>query len=263
MDLGLHDKVALITGSSKGLGKACALQLAKEGVNVAICARGSEALKETANFIKKSTNVKVLPLMADLSKTTELRRVVGDTLNMFGRIDILVVNSGGPPPGNFFDLTEQDWTNAFSSIMYYVIELYRLVIPQMKERKWGRIINITSLAVKEPSKNLVLSNVFRTGVVSLAKTLSKELIGYNITINNVCPGAFKTNRVIQLMMDQSKKTGVPIEKIEEESINSFPLKRYQEPKEMGDFVVFLASELAKGITGTTIQIDGGIAKGLF
>jgi len=263
MDLGLQDKVALIGGSSKGLGKECALQLAKEGVNVAICARNSEALKETANFIKKSTNVKVLPLVADLSKTTELRRVVEDTLKMFSRIDILVVNSGGPPPGNFFGLTEQDWTNAFNSVLYYVVELYRLVIPQMKERKWGRIINITSLAVKEPSKNLVLSNVFRAGVVSLAKTLSKELIGYNITINNVCPGAFKTNRVIQLMMDRSKKTGVPIEKIEEESINSFPLKRYQEPKEMGHFVVFLASELAKGITGTTIQIDGGMAKGLF
>ena len=263
MNLGLQDKVALIGGSSKGLGKGCALQLAKEGVNVAICARNSEALKETANFIKKSTNAKVLPLVADLSKTAELRRVVEDTLKMFGRIDILVVNSGGPPPGNFFSLTEQDWTNAFNSVLYYVVELYRLVIPQMKERKWGRIINITSLAVKEPSKNLVLSNVFRAGVVSLAKTLSKELIGYNITINNVCPGAFKTNRVIQLMMDQSKKTGVPIEKIEEESINSFPLKRYQEPKEMGDFVVFLASELAKGITGTTIQIDGGMAKSLF
>lgn len=263
MNLGLQDKVALIGGSSKGLGKGCALQLAKEGVNVAICARNSEALKETANFIKKSTNAKVLPLVADLSKTAELRRVVEDTLKMFSRIDILVVNSGGPPPGNFFNLTEKNWTNAFNSILYYVVELYRLVIPQMKEQKWGRIINITSLAVKEPSENLVLSNVFRAGVVSLAKTLSKELIGYNITVNNLCPGAFKTSRVIQLMMNQSKKTGISIEKIEEELINSLPLKRYQDPKEMGDFVVFLASELAKGITGTTIQIDGGMAKSLF
>jgi len=263
MNLGLRSKTALIGGGSKGLGKGCALQLAKEGVDVAICARDSETLKETADFIKKDANVKVLPLTADLSRPAELRKVVEDTLKMFGRIDILVVNSGGPPPGSFFDLTEQDWADAFNSVLYYVVELYRLVIPQMKERKWGRIINITSLAVKEPSKNLVLSNVFRAGVVSLAKTLSKELIGYNITVNNLCPGAFKTSRVIQLMMDQSKKTGVSIEKIEEESINSFPLKRYQDPKEMGDFVVFLASELAKGITGTTIQIDGGMAKSLF
>ena len=263
MNLGLSNKVALIGGSSKGLGKACAFQLAKEGVHVAICARGSKALEETADAIKKSANVKVLPIQADLSKTEDICKVVQETMNVFGRIDILIANSGGPPAANFFKFTEKEWENAFRSVLYYVVELYKQVIPQMKQRKWGRIINITSLTVKEPEENLILSNVFRSGVVSLAKTISRELIQHNITINNLCPGAFKTERAYQLMAGKAQATGETVENIEKKITESLPLRRFQDPEEIGDLVVFLVSELAKGITGTTIQIVGGIAKSLF
>jgi 3-oxoacyl-[acyl-carrier protein] reductase len=263
MDTGLKNKVALIGGASKGLGKGCALQLAKEGANIIICARDKNKLQETADYITKNTSAKVLPIPTDLSKINDIRKLIDLSIKEFGRIDILVVNSGGPQSGNFNDLTKEDWDNAYQSVLYYVVELYKLVIPQMKSRKWGRIINIASLTVKEPAETLVLSNVFRSGVASLAKTLSRELIEYNITINNICPGAFKTERAAQLIAERAKTTGESIEKIEEQAVNSFPLKRYQTPEELGDLVVFLASELAKGITGTTIQIDGGISKGLF
>jgi len=263
MDLKLKDKVALIGGASKGLGKGCALQLAKEGTNVAICARGLESLNKTADFIEKSTNSKVLLIQANLSKVEDIQKVVDETIKTFDRIDILVNNSGGPPPGNFFDFSDQDWKDSFDLILLYVIRMCRLVIPYMKAQKWGRIINLTSITVKEPAENLILSNVFRVGVVSLAKTLSRELIEHNITINNVCPGAFKTDRAVELMLNESKRTNKPIEEIERISVSNLPLKRFQTPEELGKLVAFLASDIAKGITGTTIQIDGGIIRSLF
>jgi len=263
MNLGIKNKVALIGGASKGLGKGCAVQLAKEGVNVAICAIDAESLKETTDFIRKTTDVEVLPILADLSDIKGIKEnIVDKVISKFGRINILIVNSGGPKPGTFYDVSEKDWRDAFDSVLYYVIELYRLVIPQMKKNNWGRIINSTSLTVKEPAETLILSNVFRTGLISLAKTISKELIKYNITINNICPGAFKTDRAIQLMKDQSERTGTSIEDIEKNAVANLPLGRYQTPEELGDLVTFLCSELARGITGTTIQIDGGISKSL-
>ena len=187
-----------------------------------------------------------------------VRKVIGK----YGSIDILVTNSGGPKPGAFFTLNEEDWRNAFDSVLFYVIELYRLVIPYMKKNNWGRIINNTSLTVKEPPETMVLSNVFRTGVVSLAKTMSKGLIKSNITINNICPGAFKTDRAMELLHAKANTTGVSVKEVENNAVANLPMRRYQAPHEFGDLVAFLASDLAKSITGTTIQIDGGISKGL-
>lgn len=261
MDLGIEGKIALIGGASKGLGKGCAVQLAKEGVNLAICANDESSLLETTKLLQSISSIEILPIYADLSNVKSIKNdVVDKVLSKFGKIDILVVNSGGPKPGTFFDLTEGDWSSAYNSVLTYVIELYRLVIPQMKEQKWGRIINCTSLSVKEPAETLLLSNVFRTGVVSMAKSISRELITHNITINNICPGAFKTDRAIELMTAQSLKTGISIEEIEKSAVKNMPLGRYQEPSELGALVAFLASEHARGITGTTIQIDGGISK---
>ena len=263
MDLGLKNKVALIGGASKGLGKACALRLAKENVNLAICSNDEMSLQATAEYIKENFKVKVFPVLADLSDVHRIEQdVVGKVMQEYGRVDILISNSGGPKPGNFFTLSEDDWRQAFDSVLYYVIELYRLVIPSMKENNWGRIINNTSLTVKEPSDSMVLSNVFRTGVVSLAKTMSKELIKNNITINNICPGAFKTDRAIELMQAKAKANGITVEQVEADAVANMPMGRYQSPDELGDLVAFLASDLAKSITGTTIQIDGGISKGL-
>lgn len=261
MDFGIKDKVALIGGASKGLGKACALSLAKEGVNLAICSNEEKSLNETAQYIRTTFNVKVLPVLFDLSEIHGIEKnVVGKVLGEYGHIDILITNSGGPKPGSFFNVNEEDWRKAFDSVLYYVVELYRLVIPSMKDNNWGRIINNTSLTVKEPSDSMVLSNVFRTSVISLAKTLSKELIKNNITINNVCPGAFKTDRAIELLQAKAKTTGITFEQAEANAVANLPMGRYQHPSELGDLVTFLASDLAKSITGTTIQIDGGISK---
>ena len=262
MNLKLKDKVAIIGGSSKGLGRGCATQLAQEGVNVVICSNDKDSLVETSRFIEEF-GVKVLPLEVDMSYKEDNEKIVEKTIEKFGKIDILINNSGGPPAGTFFDFDEKDWMRAFNSVLMYVIRLCNLVIPYMKENKWGRIINLTSLTVKEPADSLILSNVFRSGVVSMAKSLSKELIKFNITINNICPGAFKTDRAIELMKEAAKKQNTIIEEIEKNAIKTMPLGRYQRPEELGDLVAFLCSELASGITGTTIQIDGGISRGLF
>lgn len=263
MDLSLKDKVAIIGGSSKGLGRGCALSLAEEGADVVICARGTESLYQTADYIESHTDSNVLAVPTDLSKKEDIEKLIEKTISQFGKIDILVNNSGGPSPGGFFDFTEEKWVEAFELLLLHVIRTCNLVIPYMKQQKWGRIINLTSVTVKEPADNLILSNVFRVGVVSLAKSLSRELIENNITINNVCAGAFKTDRAIELMLDEATKTNKSIEAIEADRVLNLPLKRFQTPEEMGSLVAFLSSELAGGITGTTIQIDGGILKSLF
>jgi 3-oxoacyl-[acyl-carrier protein] reductase len=260
MDLGIRGKVAFVGGASKGLGRGCALSLAEEGVKVAICARGAGRLKETAQFIKEKTGSEVLGICADLSRPADIEKAVAKAFREFGRIDILVVNSGGPPAGKFSDLSRKQWLSAFDSVLYYAIALYGLVIPGMKKRSWGRIINIASLTVKEPSEDLVLSNVFRSGLVSLAKTISRELISHNITINTVLPGAFKTDRAIELMGLQAKRKRLSVTEIEKQLVSQLPLKRFQSPRELGDLVAFLASDLASGITGTTIEADGGISR---
>lgn len=263
MNLGINNKVALIGGASKGLGRATAIKLSQEGVNVTLCSNDAESLEETVNYIKENMQVEVLPILFDLSDVANIKtQVVDKVIEKFNRIDILVTNSGGPKPGTFFTLNEEDWRNAFNSVLFYVVELYRHVIPVMEENKWGRIINNTSLTVKEPPASMVLSNVFRTGVVSLAKTMSKELIKSNITINNICPGAFKTDRAIQLMQAKADSIGTTIEEVEKNAVANLPMGKYQSPDEFGDLVAFLASELAMSITGTTIQLDGGISKGL-
>jgi 3-oxoacyl-[acyl-carrier protein] reductase len=263
LELGIKNKTAFVGGGSKGIGKACALQLAREGVNVAICARGGEVLKEAAQEIADLTGVKALPVQADLSKIEDVRRAVKETLSSFGSIDILIANSGGPKAGKFADLSEQDWDDSFKSVLYYIVELYRLVIPGMKEKGWGRIINIVSLTVKEPSENMVLSNVFRVGVVSLAKSLVRELIASNITINNICPAAFRTDRAIQLMQEKANLLGQTMEEVEARLVEDLPLKRFNSPEELGNLALFMASDLASGITGTTVQIDGGLQKFIF
>jgi 3-oxoacyl-[acyl-carrier protein] reductase len=263
MDLKLKNKVALIGGASRGLGRGCALQLAKEGANVVICSRRLGPLNETADFIESHTNSRVIAIPADLSNASDIQKVVDETIKGFNRIDILVNNSGGPLPGTFLEFSDDDWKYSFDLILLYVIRMCRLVIPYMVDQQSGRIINITSLAAKEPAENLILSNVLRVGIISLTKSLSRDLIKDNITINNICPGAFKTDRVMELMLDQSKRTNKSIEELETNLIANLPLKRYQTPEELGDLVSFLASDLARGITGTTIQIDGGISRCLF
>lgn len=261
MNFGLKGKVAIVGGSSKGLGKACALAMAKEGATIVICSNDIGSLKETKNEIE-SLGVRVLSLNVDMSSESDNEKIIKDTVSEFGSIDILVNNSGGPKPGTFNNLSSTDWDDAYNSVLKYNIRMIRGCLPFMENNGWGRIINITSLAVKEPSPTLLLSNVFRAGVVSLAKSLSKDLIIKGITINNICPGAFKTDRAKELMQKRAGESGVTVEEIEEQSVRNFPQKRYQYPEELGDLVCFLVSERAASITGTTIQIDGGISNSL-
>jgi 3-oxoacyl-[acyl-carrier protein] reductase len=262
MNFGLKDKVAIISGSSKGLGKACAISLAKEGVHIVLCAKGLEALNATQKEIE-ALGVSVLALQVDMSLKEDNKRIVEETIARFGHIDVLVNNSGGPKPGGLEDLSDNDWDDAYNSILKYNIRMIQACVPYMKEKKWGRIINITSLSVKEPAPTLLLSNVFRAGVVSLAKSISKDLAGSGITINNVCPGAFKTERALELIKNRASALEITIEDVENQAVASFPQGRYQKPEELGDLVCFLASNNGAAITGTTIQIDGGISNSLF
>lgn len=262
-DVGLKKKVAIIGGSSRGLGRGCAIQLAREGVNVVLCAnRDKASLEETSKHIK-DLKVEVLAFQGDMSSKEDNERLVDETIKKFGKVDILINNSGGPPAGTFFDFEEKDWEQAFRGVLLYVIRMCKLTIPYMKKQGWGRIINITSLVVKEPSEGLILSSVFRTGVVSMAKVLSRELIKHNITINSICPGSFQTDRAVELMQREARQKNVSLKEIEKNAVARMPLGRYQQPSELGDLVTFLCSDLACGITGTTIQIDGGVSRSLF
>lgn len=261
MNFNLRGKTAIVGGSSKGLGKACASALAREGVNVTICARNVDALHETQKEIE-ALGVGVLALNADMASANDNRRIVDETVKKFGTIDILVNNSGGPKPGTFREISEDDLDEAYQSVLKYNIRMINLCLPYMERSGWGRIVNIASTSVKEPMENMVLSNIFRSAVVSYAKTISKELISKEITINNVCPGSFKTDRIIRLAEVRAKAAGISIEEYEQKVVADLPHKRYMEPRELGDLVCYLCSDQAGSVNGTTIPIDGGLLKGL-
>ncbi len=261
MNFNLQGKTAIIGGSSKGLGKACAIALALEGVNIVLCARNIAALRQAQQEIE-SLGVRTLTLAVDMANGDDNARIVRETIARFGRIDILVNNSGGPRPGTFRDITEEDLDEAYASVLKYTIRMIRLCLPFMEKNGWGRIVNITSVTVKEPAPNMVLSNIFRAAVASYAKSISKELISQGITINNVCPGYFKTDRVTQLMQVRAEEEGMTMTEYEQKAITAFPHKRYMDPQELGDLVCYLCSDQARSVNGTTIQIDGGTLNGL-
>jgi 3-oxoacyl-[acyl-carrier protein] reductase len=261
MNFNLQGKTAIIGGSSKGLGKACAIALAREGANVVLCARNKETLLRAEQEIT-SPDVQTLAIVADMSNPDDNLRIVRETVARFGGVDILVNNSGGPKPGTFRDISEQDLDDAYQSVLKYNIRMIGLCLPYMEKNGWGRIINITSMTVKEPEPNMVLSNIFRVAVASYAKTISKELIANGITINNVAPGSFRTDRITQLMEARSKAEGISMEAYEQRAIAGFPHKRYMDPQELGDLVCYLCSDQARSVNGTTIQIDGGVLHGL-
>ena len=261
MNFNIKGKVAIVGGSSKGLGKACAVALAREGVNVVLCARNEEALQKTKAEIEV-LGVEVLALSVDMASAEDNQRVIDETIRKFGRIDMLVNNSGGPKPGTFRDISTDDLDEAYNSVLKYNIRMIQGCLPYMEKNGWGRIMNITSITVKEPAPNMLLSNIFRSAVVSFAKTISKELIAKGITINNVAPGYFKTDRVTQLMKSRSEAEGISMDDYEQKAIQDFPHKRYMDPQELGDLVCYLCSEQAKSITGTTVQVDGGLVSGV-
>ncbi len=261
MDLGLSRRTALVTGSSRGIGKAVAQGLAEEGAKVAICARDTSRLRIAEKEIEASTGAEVLAINVDLNQVNDIKMLVAETHQAFGRIDILVNNTGGPPSKSFIETPEEEWRHAFNQLFMSIVLMCQEVAPYMKKRRWGRIINMNSIAAKQPVKNLGLSNSLRAGIIGLTKTLSNELAEYNILVNNVCPGYTLTDRVKELAVTESQRTGRGMKQIVDDWAQAIPLKRYARPREIADLVVFLASERASYITGATYQADGGWIKG--
>lgn len=263
MDLGLRDKVAIVMAASKGLGRACAAALAAEGARVAIGARGAQALEKTAQEIQAASESRVLAVPTDVTRAEDLEAIVAATVREFGRIDILVNNAGGPPAGSFESFGDAQWQAAFELNLLSTVRLIRLVLPHMRKTGSGRIITIVSTSVKQPIDGLLLSNAIRSGVVGLAKTLSVELAPDNITVNNVCPGRFLTDRLRQIYhIHERVQRGTSEEAVLKEMAQGIPMGRIGKPEELGAFVAFLASQQAAYITGTTTQIDGGLVRSL-
>ncbi|MGH7793565.1 MAG: SDR family oxidoreductase [Candidatus Binatia bacterium] len=262
MDLGLKDKVALVAGASQGMGRASALGFAREGAKVAICARGEAALNQAAAAIRKETGGEVLAMVADMAKPQDIKKFVNQSAEHFGRLDIIVNNAGGPPPGEFMKFTDEDWNNAYNLSFMSTMRMTREAVPHMRKVGGGRVINITSYSVKEPITGLILSNAVRSAVIGLAKTLSRELARDNILINNICPGRIDTERAQKLNKARADRLGRPVEEINKEMAAEVPLGRYGTAEETADVIVFLGSDRASYVTGTTIQIDGGLVRGI-
>jgi 3-oxoacyl-[acyl-carrier protein] reductase len=260
LDLGLNGKVALVAASSKGLGKASALALAREGARVTICARTEADLETAAHEIRRETHAEVLAVQADLATAEGVHSVVVATVERFGGVDVLVNNSGGPALGRFPDLTDDDWRRAFEVVTLNFVRFVREVIPYMRDKRWGRIIGIQSSSVKQPVENIDLSNGIRPGIAGLMKAIMPDLAKDGITINLVLPGMFLTSRIHASLAGRTAQ----VDKIVEEQLAplaaTIPLGRLGDPIELGHLVAFLASEQASYITGAVYQVDGGNIK---
>jgi 3-oxoacyl-[acyl-carrier protein] reductase len=263
MDLGLKGKIAMVGGASKGLGFAVARALAAEGAHVCIAARDADAINRAADAIHLETGVEALPVAADLGKADATAAWHAATVKQFGGVDLLFANTGGPPAGTALGFDDQAWHCAFELLLMSVVRSVRLVVPSMRARGGGAILVGTSSSVKEPLPNLALSNVLRSGVTSLAKTLSVELAPEKIRVNTLIPGRIATDRLRQLDEINAKKSGVPLEDYQARSASTIPLGRYGAPDDFGRVGAFLLSEAASYITGAAVQVDGGLLKGLF
>ena len=262
MNLNLKNKNAIVCASSQGLGKATALDLAEEGVNLAICSRDQNKINQVKEEIHQKINheIKVIALKVDLDSPDEIQAFYKQVENDLGSVDILVNNNGGPPPSTFEQLSDDDWQKAFNSTMMSCLRLSKLVIPNMKKNAWGRIINISSVSVKTPVNGLFLSNSLRMGVLGWAKALSDELAPHGVTVNTVCPGYTRTERVEAILETQSNSSGLKKEEIEKSIAENIPMKRVGEAEDLAGLITFLASEKADYMTGLAIQVDGGSAR---
>ncbi len=258
MNLGLDGKVALVCGSSRGLGRAVAEELAAEGASLALCARDADRLAATAAGIGPD----VLAVPADLGVPGEPTRVVEAALERFGRLDVAVANTGGPPAGTHDTLSLDDWDRATALLLRSTVELVGAALPGMKERGWGRILAVTSVAVKQPVDNLMLSNSLRAAVTGFAATLAREVAGNGITVNTILPGYTSTERVTELNEANARRGGVEPAEIQARLEAEIPLGRLAEPREFAALAAFLVSERAGYITGGAFAVDGGWLRGL-
>ena len=262
MELNIEGKVFMIAASSKGLGFGIARELALNGATVCMASRTKDEVEAAAENLRKETGATVHASVFDASDPTSIHGWIEEVKGAFERIDGLVVNAGGPPPGSFDDFSDAEWQSAFELTLMSAVRLIRGVLPSMRSGGGGSIVTITSLSVKEPINSLLLSNVFRSGVASLVKSLANQLAAENIRVNNLIPGRIDTDRVKSLDKGLAEKHNIPAEKVRQQNESVIPLRRYGTIDEFGKAGAFLLSEAASYITGASLTVDGGMLKGM-
>ncbi len=262
METGLANRVAIVAAGSQGIGRAAAFALAAERAHVALCARGREALEQTAATIRERFHVNVHAETLDVSDTPAVNAFVNRVDKQFGRVDVCVTNAGGPPAKSFLETTDEDWDQAYYLNLRSAVAFSRAVIPCMQRNRWGRIITISSITVRQPQPHLVLSNAIRAGVMGLVRSLANEFGKDNILVNNVAPGYTATERLKELSARRASASHQTEEEVERTWIDQIPLQRLGRPEEVADAIVWLASERTSFITGQTLLVDGGMYKGL-
>ena len=263
MELGLKGKVALVTASTKGIGLGTAKVLAREGMNVAISSRDEANLEKARHEIAAATGAEVLAVPADMTVRADLERLVETASKKLGGVDVLVYNTGPPKPGTFAELNYADWEEATKLLLLSAVTLTQAVVPHMKSKRWGRLIYITSLTLRQPIPNLVLSNTVRLGVAGLAKSLSRELAPHGITSNGIIQGYIRTDRTLHLAEEKASKAGTTVDEAFKEMAKTIPLGRYGEPEEVGSLAAFIASEKGAYLNGAMLTIDGGFISSVF
>lgn len=262
METGLRNRVALIAGASQGLGRATAFGFAVEGAHLALCARNPETLSHLADEIRKQFKVRVYAETVDVRDSAAIDNFVHNTALLFDTVDICVTNAGGPPAREFLETTDKEWDDAFQLNLRSSAVFSRAVIPYMQQRRWGRIVMISSITVRQPQPQLVLSNAIRTGILGLVRSLATDFGPDGITVNNVAPGYTATDRLIELAAHRAAASAKTPQEIERAWIEQIPLGRLGKPDEIADAIVWLASDRASFITGQTVLVDGGMYKGL-
>lgn len=262
MDYGLGKRVALVTGASKGMGLAISKSLSKEGAAVCLVARNEHSLKEVATELADETGNQIAYFSADVAHIETAESMIRFVISRFGRLDILINNAGGPPPGSALKVTEEEWDSALQLNLRSAIRATTLAIPYMTQQMWGRVVNITSTVAKEPTPNMILSATTRAALAAFAKGLSIEMAPLGITVNTVCPGGVLTDRLRSLLENRSRSEDVSVESLIEQTQKSIPIGRFATPEEFADYVVFLCSDRARYVTGTYTSVDGGLTKSI-
>ena len=262
MDLGIGGRIALVGASANGLGRATAQKLAEEGCHVALCDFNESALAETKSAITGAGAGEVEAWPVDFTDSDSIDRLLSDVLAWKGRVDILVTNSGGPPPGPFDDATDEKWLRAFDLTFMSAVRLIRGVLPSMKKNRWGRIVNFTSRTLREPIDNLIISNAMRLAVAGMAKTLASEVAEFGITVNNLGPGPTATARAIELATARATRAGITLEEELAKTESRIPVGRMAQPEEQASVAAFLAADGARHITGSSLIVDGGETRAL-
>lgn len=265
MDLGIRGRVAIVCAASQGLGKATALSFAREGVDLVICSRDRGRLESAAREIRTALSEqgsRVLTVVADLTNAADIRSLVATTLGEFGRVDILVTNAGGPPVAGFFDLNDAAWEKGIQLNLMSTIRCIREVLPHMRKQRWGRIVNIASISARQPIDDLIVSSTVRPGILGLSKVLANQYARDGVLVNTVTPGYILTDRQKELGRARAAKEGIEFDRYMADLVKDVPMSRLGMPGELADVIVFLCSERSSYVTGVTLSVDGGMAKGL-